>query len=201
MKTLITLLLLIIITSCGTVEHKKSYTSHDEIIIKTLADADANLIEFCKEHKCRKNNSFKLIKANQSVFSYSSELDPPAIQGEYITIFPSETLFIEAEETDIKPINFTQVAKNSNPEKTMVFRFWQEQESKTPRMMLEVTNPFSKPLRYNLSMMDTVNYNLYKTSSCPVDGKIFEMWGDTIFQLLFENLKFLQEDEPMSCIE
>ncbi len=201
MKIILSILLLILFTSCGTVEHKKPITSDDKIIVKTLAEADTTLIEFCKENNCRKDNSFKLIRANKSVFDYSSELDPPAIQGEYITIFPGETLYIEAEETDTKPINFVQVKEISNPSKTIIFRFWQELDAKTPRMMLEVTNPFSKPLRYNLFMMDTFKYNLYKTSSCPVSGKIFEMWGDTIFQLLFENLRFVQEGESMSCVE
>ncbi len=61
MKIILSILLLILFTSCGTVEHKKPITSDDIIIVKTLAEADTTLIEFCKENNCRKDNSFKLI--------------------------------------------------------------------------------------------------------------------------------------------
>jgi hypothetical protein len=201
MKIFVTPLLVFLVTTCAAVEIEKPDKLPDEIIVKTLADADPRLIELCKHNQCRKNTGFKLIKTDQSIFDYSSVIEPPAVQGDYITTFPSETLFIEMIETETKPINFMQVEKNSNPEKTIVFRFWQEPDPESPQMMLEVSNPFAKPLKYNISIMGITDYNLYKTSSCPVNGKMIEIWGGTIFQLLFKNLKFLQESEPMNCSE
>ncbi|MCI5123551.1 MAG: hypothetical protein D3925_03510 [Candidatus Electrothrix sp. AR5] len=165
-------------------------------------DPPKTLEEYCKTAPCRKNNSFKLRKKDGTYFEYTSELDPPVVQPEFILIFPEEELFIEATEGKDAPLDFKHVPQNSQPEKTLVFKFTQSDDEKAgPGMFLNVHNPFSKPLRYSLAMTPLGKEGLYKTSSCPVmaKGKAFEHWPYPLFQLIVSDMHFLKKGDDMSC--
>jgi len=167
--------------------------------------SSAELQGFCASQPCRKNTRFTLIQADGSIFEYDSELDPPVVQEAFLTIFPSERIFLEAEEGETGPVNFRQVDRVLDPARTITLDFRQELDSEGKGgMILDINNPFSRPIKYDLGMMLLADETLRKTSSCPVlpGNGVRELWSDTIFQLVFARFRFLDnEDEFFLCIE
>ncbi|MGH8104749.1 MAG: hypothetical protein ACREO2_00360, partial [Arenimonas sp.] len=97
-------------------------------------------------------------------------------------------------------INFKVVKEVVDPKKTIVVSFTQEDDG---GMMLSVSNPFERTLKFNMAIMPIDKEALYKTSSCPIlaGGRVFEMWPEPIFQILLTNPKLLDDkDQTMVCI-
>lgn len=164
--------------------------------VPTFADG---LDEVCKQQLCRAPFSLTLQKQDGTQFNNTFDRALPIITGRWITLFPGETLYIEADPTDPELKNFRAVEKNVHPDKTLVFRF--EQMEGKADMMLKVHNPFDRNLKYHVVMMTPDSDRLLKTSSCPVMPKkdVFESWPHAIFQLLFFEFKLLAEDAEKKC--
>jgi len=182
---------LLLLSGCNTTTHKNN----------VIAAPPAQLIKFCETAPCRKNVSFKLKTKNGSYFNYSSLLSPPVIQPAFLSIYPNEVLYIEAENINGKLTNFKHVIKNNHPDKTIIFKF--SQNDPQIGMTLSVKNPFKKVLRYHIGMMPLAKEVLLKTSSCPVFAGIssYEQWPFPIFQLVFTEIRLLSDQDSMACHE
>jgi hypothetical protein len=90
-----------------------------------------------------------------------------------------------------------------NPDRTMTFDFQQSPElGDGTHMMLVVSNPFDRHIRYRLGMMTPNSEKIYATSNCPVGPKIkvIEHWPHPIFQLVFTDMKLVdKETDDLSC--
>lgn len=150
----------------------------------------------CPKGDCRgETKVFLKVKdgpAYEKVFPYL----PPVVQNMMVTVYPGEKVYVEAEIKNDKLVSFTSVNKVKRPESTVSFVFYQNPKmGDGTAMFLTVHNPFLRVLKYDLKMM-TLDGNISKTSCCPVlAGKdSYEHWPHPIFQLIFENFHFVDEN-------
>jgi hypothetical protein len=150
--------------------------------------------EFCKTRQCRKDMLVKIKKKDGSYFVSTQKLAPPAVEPRSISILPGETLFVEADIDSDLLVNLKQVTAVTHPEKTIRLEFWQEPTIRDgTEMLLKVSNPFEKHLRYKLYMMTTDSDSMRYTSSCPVmPGKFsLEHWPYPLFQIFVVDIKLV----------
>src|SRR5215831_650563 len=114
-----------------------------------------------------------------------------------ISIFPNQSVLVEATVYDKKFVNLKRVDSVSNPNITMTFRFYSTDAGKS--MTLNVKNPFDRFVKYHIDMVD-IRGNLHHTSSCAVNREAFEMWPHPIPELRISNFRFLEPDEKTGCI-
>jgi hypothetical protein len=108
------------------------------------------------------------------------------INDSIIQIFPSETLFVEAEILNNKLINLKVVKEIKDKSKTLIIDFKQTTKGKIhEQMILTIDNPFDKQLYYKAMMNLLKNKMWVNTSVYPVMPKIrsIEMWPDLITSL------------------
>lgn len=122
----------------------------------------------------------------------------PIVQYGNISVFPGQTLYIEAELKGDKIASLHLVAQPVHPERTFTIDFDQAyDDDEKPFMALVIKNPFARPVKYHAHMMllDGPDGALYQTSTCPVvgGGSAFEMWPTPIFQLVLTDIHFLSK--------
>jgi len=165
-------------------------------------EIDPQLVEYCKTADCRTDLMFTLRLQSGMILGYSPSLAPPVIYDGSIIIYPGDELFIEAEMGETGPINLKLVEEKLNPEKTFTFKFEQINDyGDGTYMMMGVTNPFDKMLKYQAFMVLPGDGNAHETSSCPVMPGIigFESWPQPIFQLFLTDLKFVEPTDSIVC--
>ena len=161
-----------------------------------------SLQKYCAQAECRKNITVTLQLGKGKTSERSFALFPPAVQPPLITLLPGERIFVEVEENADTLSGFRGVHEPKNPARTIEISFRQEPSiGDGTGMILEVKNPFSKPLKYNLSLM-MLDGRVIKTSSCPAPpkGTATEHWPHPVFQLVFKNLHLLAESESSECV-
>jgi hypothetical protein len=159
------------------------------------------LRKLCATILCREPGLVRLTLDGGKPFETKFDWPRPITQNGWISIYPGETIFVEAAAKGDRLANFRAVKTNDHPEKTMTFKF--SQEAGSPAMILIVTNPLARSLKYHAGMMLPTSDKLLKTSSCPVLGggrKAFESWPNAIFQLVLFDFQLLDEGTTqMSC--
>lgn len=155
----------------------------------------------CEHTLCRPAQTIRLVKDDGSVFESSFDVENPIVHKGWISIFPGETLFVEADRDENRLVNLRAVKQVRDPDRTLELRFWQDKGK--PDMFLKVNNPFSKAMKYHAVMMLLDSDKLYKTSSCPVlAGKIaFERWPHAVFELLLFDFRLVVDDTDKSRCE
>jgi hypothetical protein len=70
-------------------------------------------------------------------------------------------------------------------------------------MVLTISNPYRKPLKFNMGVMRLDQERLLKTSSCPIGPgmKAFESWPYPIFQVVLGRGRLLREDDASTCTD
>ena len=168
-----------------------------------MSEAAADFIEYCKSEPCRQNTHFKVKLQDGSYYEYNGKLDPPVVQSGLVTLYPGESIYIEADVVGDTLVNLNLVREISNPDKTITIKFWQDTSmSSGTDMMLSVHNPFERFLRYELGMMTFDSNEVQYTSSCPVlPGKFaYEHWPFPLFQLAMTGFRLIDvEDGQISC--
>ncbi|MDP8266807.1 MAG: hypothetical protein P9M07_07695 [Candidatus Aceula meridiana] len=159
-----------------------------------IENDEMNLEEICEGIYCRKVD-FKLKQEDGSVQDVSFSKVPVAQEGA-VVIFPGETIYLEADEGENSLENLRAVESLVNPDKTLVFKFSQEEDS--AKMTLNVEkNPFSKAIKYHAEIVFP-NGALQQTSTCPVRPGIgvYELWPHPIFQMLLRDFRLFPEGDP-----
>lgn len=202
MNKLTLLLSLLIIASCAQNSGRPQRETVKRVDGDMSEDA-AEFIEYCKTAACRQNTHFRVKLEDASYYEYNGELDPPVIQSGLITLYPGESIHVEAEIAGDALVNLNLVQEIANPDRTITFKFWQEPStSKGTGMMLSVHNPFDRYLRYELGIMKFDSTEVQYSSSCPVlPGRFaYEHWPYPLFQLAMTNLRLVDIDnEQISC--
>lgn len=155
----------------------------------------------CDHTLCRSPQTIRLIRDDGKVFESSFDVESPIVHKGWVSIFPGETLFVEADRDENRLVNLRAVKRVRDPERTLELKFWQDKGK--PDMFLKVNNPFPKTMKYHAVMMLLDSDKLYKTSSCPVlAGKIaLERWPHVVFQLLLFDFHFVDTDASKSACE
>ncbi|OCQ23856.1 hypothetical protein A7985_07925 [Pseudoalteromonas luteoviolacea] len=106
------------------------------------------------------------------------------VQGEQLSILPSDELLIEAEVIGKGRLgNFKQVSEIVNPDKTLEFSFTQMDSS--VGMMLSVKNPFPFMIKYHLNM---------------IDFSVFESWPHPIPERKLTNIRIQKGTDTIACV-
>jgi hypothetical protein len=153
----------------------------------------------CLKMACRRDVQVEIRRDDGSVFKKTFALLPPAVQPFGVSVLAGQTIHIEAEVDGNRLTQLTAVDKVTAPAKTMTASLEQVDGK---GMMLVVTNPFAKTLKFNMGMMGLGSDRLLKTSSCPIvpGGKIYEMWPYPLFQIVLSNARLLEPDANPGCV-
>lgn len=143
---------------------------------------------------CRGPHTVRLLKEDGAVHEISFEIGVPVVQGNLVTIFPGETIYLEADLEGDRVVRLRAVSEMVNPDRTMTFSFSQS-EGETD-MLFKASNPFPRPLKYRMGMERLDRDGLLSTSSCPIvaGGSAYEFWPHPIFQLVLTDFRLLDED-------
>ena len=147
---------------------------------------------FSQQNEKPEREAFELhLNVNQEQF-YGMDVKSSAYfpAPNILQIYPSESLYIEAEIEDGKIITMKTVKENLNPEKTIKVEFKQVAKDRLhDYMILDVKNPFDKSLNYDASMYIVGHNKWITTSIIPILPKLsnYEMWPDVIITLALDN--------------
>lgn len=159
------------------------------------------LYELCAKSYCRPPGQVVLQLENGETFSTAFESPVPVVQNDWVSLFPGETIIVEAEVKEDRLTRLRAVGSVEDAARTLELRMWQEPGK--PDVFLSVRNPFDRDIKYHALMMNTDSDALYETSTCPVmaNGKmVLEHWPHPIFQLLFFDFRLLDSGkEDMVC--
>jgi len=129
------------------------------------------------------------------------KLAQPVIQGNLISIFPGETIYLTFDPGDSGPENLRSVISEDFSANTLTFKFSQEAKlGDGVGMLLNVRNQSKRYIKYDLGMQLLDSDDLYKTSSCPLMPELsgFESWPHPIFQLVMTNFRWVDKSD-MDC--
>jgi hypothetical protein len=174
-----------------------SLASQIALLMPVLAQAQSaeeELASLCQTILCRSPRTVELTTDDGQMFQTTFDQSLPVVHNDWVSVFPGETLYVEAEINGSQLEALRAVETNLNPEKTIELKMWQEPGK--PDIFLTVTNPFPLTVKYHAVMMFPTGEELYKTSSCPVlgnGGSAYEHWPHAIFQLLLFDFRLLDE--------
>jgi hypothetical protein len=124
------------------------------------------------------------------------DLAQPIVQGNLVTIFPEETIYLAFDPGAEGPENLRSVKSADNSSDVLTFKLWQEAtQNEGVGMMLYVHNPHKRHIKYDLGMQVIDSEDTFKTSSCPLMPELsgYEMWSHPIFQLVMTNFRWVDE--------
>jgi len=164
-------------------------------------DTERGLRELCTRVHCRGPLNIQINLENGGVYQQFFELPTPIVQNGWVSIFPGETVLLEAVVSGDGLVDLRSVEEVNDDTSTIELHMWQD--SGQPETFLSVKNPFNRTVKYHAVMMGTDSDDLYKTSSCPVIGNggyVLEHWPHPIFQLFLFDFR-LQDDAggTMNC--
>jgi hypothetical protein len=156
--------------------------------------------EMCEHTVCQRNLHVVLKQKDGKTYDQTFAVFPGVVQEMGITVVAGQTVHVEADVAGDRLVKLKAVDAIAHPDKTITATLTQDQNGGT---MLSLTNPFARPLKFDMGMMPLDADSLFKTSSCPViaGGGSFEMWPYPIFQLVLANARLLDAGAPMACTE
>ena len=170
------------------------------IFVPSLADAQ------CHHPPCKGAYEITLKDTDGKDLVLAYPMLEGGLFGSDILLLPGQTIYVEADPSDLGPTNLRQVKTNTHPERTLVFNFVQTMDHTVgwlTRMLhpgegrvmeLTVKNPFPLSLGYELGMMRPIDEEYGSTSSCPVmaHGFSVERWREPIYKLTVHSMKFVK---------
>jgi hypothetical protein len=166
------------------------------------ADNAATLQEACKTvlTNCRHDLTVHFRQLDGTEYRKTFELTYPPVQNKTsVTIFPGETLHLAATVDGDRISELVPVSVVDDASRTIELTLGQMPDK--PDMMLTVTNPFNRLLKYRAAIQVPPQSDLIKTSTCTVlAGKQgIETWPYPVFQVLLSEFQFLPATDQMVC--
>ncbi len=146
----------------------------------------------CAETACQRNLRVTLRKKDGELFDKTFDVFSPIVQDIGITVVAGQTVYVEADIEKHRLVNLKAVDKIVAPEKTLTARF---QQSDGGGMMLRVASPFDETIKFDMGIMPLDKDDLYKTSSCPINQGIYEMWPEPVFLVVLGNGRVIDSKE------
>jgi hypothetical protein len=161
------------------------------------AEVRAELEKLCQTVLCREPAPIRLQLPGGELFDMTPTSPTPIVAGNLVTVYPGETVRIEAKVEADRLVGLTAVREVAHPERTLVFHLKQEPTiGDGTGMFLKVESPFAGVLKYRLGMMLPTGEDLLKTSACPLHGgkPVFEHWPHPIFQLVATDFRLVDPE-------
>lgn len=168
------------------------------------AEIRAKLEKLCQTVLCRTPAPVRLKLPGGKSFEMTPTSPTPIVAGDLVTVYPGETVKIEAEIEAAHLVNLTAVREIRHPERTLVFHLKQESSiGDGTGMLLTIDSPFGGVIKYRLGMMLPTGDALVKTSVCPLHSRItvFEHWPHPIFQIVATDFRLVdpKSKEASTC--
>ena len=151
--------------------------------------------QMCAETACQRNLRVTLRQKDGELFDKTFDVFSPIVQEIGITVVAGQTVYVEADIEKNRLVNLRAVDTIVAPEKTLTAKF---EQSTDGGMMLRVTSPFEETIKFDMGIMPLDKDDLYKTSSCPINKGIFEMWPEPIFLVVLGNGRVI-DSKDMVC--
>jgi hypothetical protein len=121
----------------------------------------------------------------------------PCVLDDMVNMIPNEKVLVEAEVKEGRLVNLQHVDKNEHSERTIELEFSQNQDKKSPFMMLSLKNPFEKGLKYEALVQYHGLEGFRKTSTIVVQPRLasFESWPDPLTRILLRNFQLVDTKE------
>lgn len=113
-----------------------------------------------------------------------------AVQDYGLIVLAGQKIFVEVDVSGDQFHNFRQVGNPENPCKTITADFKQMEDG---GMMLSLTQPFNKDVKFDMEILQIDGARLAATSSLPVKVgmKSHEMWPDPISMVVLKNARLI----------
>ena len=159
--------------------------------------AAPSLEEACKTvyTDCRVDHTVQLRLADGSEYKKTIALSyPPVKNGTFVTIFPGESLRLEATLEGDRITALKTASPTADPARTIGIEL--KQTDGKADMTLIVTNPFPHVLKYRAGIQVRADDDLRKTSSCGVMAGIsgIESWRYPVYEVAMTDFRLLPDD-------
>jgi hypothetical protein len=178
--------------------------AHAENLLKGLQKklgADP-LATICANAPCRKNVKIAL-KKDDGDFTLTMKLAPPIVYNGSVTVFPGDTIRLEAGEGANAFKNLKPVAAAEHPERTITITFRQELRADAkPAMALTIINPFGAKLSYAaLTVRSGDPATVAGADVCPAAAAAAsrQEWPGLVTDVVLNDFRLLEPDEEPSC--
>ncbi len=156
-------------------------------------------LEMCAAATCQRDVRVALRREDGTLYDERFKVFPPTVQNMGIFVLAGQTIYIEAEVSGNRLINYVAVDKVKLPARTISAKLEQQADGS---MLLAIHNPFAKAIKFNMGMMPLKSERLVKTTSCPVGAglALYEHWPFPIFQVVLGGGRLLEEGDKRDCV-
>ncbi len=165
--------------------------------------AAPDIDRICAQATCRPATTVKIRLDGDRILELTFPKAPYYYKG-LLNILPGETLYLEADMVGGEMKSLHPVTSVKNKANTIIVKFEQLHDPKLDRhMLLTVTNPFSKPLRYQADILRAQQDHPEVTSVCPVGPgqQSFEHWPEPLARVLIKDVRLVEpgSNEAKGC--
>jgi len=191
MKNYLLVIVVGVLSACTSTVVKDNSESNED-------SQEISLDQYCETNDCRNNRKVELL-VESGLIEELLELYWPVVMENRVSLLPGDKVYIEAEIVGGMVTNLNQVEEPIHEDRTITFDFGQMEGE--IGMMLSVQNPFNKPMKYHLDMIDFQG-NSHQTSSCAVmaSGGAFEHWPHAIPELIVSNIRAIDKSDSIECV-
>lgn len=152
----------------------------------------------CRHATCQHNVRIVLSDRDGSTFDRTFPVFTPVIQGTLMTVVPGQTIHVEADIVGGRLAHLHAVPMTTHPARTVTARLLQTRDH---GMLLAITNPFDRPLKFHMGIMPLDRPDAVVTSSCPVaaHGTSYESWSYPVFQVFLGAGRLLADSDSRAC--
>jgi hypothetical protein len=165
--------------------------------------AAPDIERICAQVTCRPATTVQIRLDGDRILELTFPKAPYYYKG-ILGILPGETLYLEADSVGGQVKNLHPVTSVKNKANTIIVKLEQLHDPKLDRhMLLTVTNPFSKTLRYQAAILGAQQDHPEATSACPVGPgqQNFEHWPEPLVRVLIKDLRLVEpgSSEAKGC--
>lgn len=154
----------------------------------------------CSRLPCLHDLHIRLVREDGSLFERTYKQLPPTVQNDFVAVYAGQTVHVEADIDHGKLVHLHAVDTIKHPKRTLTLHLWQDAKN---GMMLTVSNPFDKMLKFHMAIMPLAHPVALKTSSCPVVAHGFSMenWPEPLFQVFIEDGHSVDAAHNPGCVD
>jgi hypothetical protein len=121
-----------------------------------------------------------------------TEIDFPArpcVDGGLVNLIPGERILVEADVQGDSLVNLRHVETPEHPKQTIELELTQNQDRKSPFMILRVMHSFPRTLTYEAGIQPLGQQGFVKTTTVPAPPDVtgYESWPTPLTRILLRN--------------
>jgi hypothetical protein len=115
----------------------------------------------------------------------------PCVDGEWVNLIPGERIVLEADVQGDALVNLRHVETPEHPSQTITLELTQNQDRKSPFMILRIDHAFTKALTYEVGIQPLGEQRFVKTTSLPAPPGVtgYESWPRPLTRILLRSFR------------